>query len=270
MLSQRFLPIICVFLFLSVFASSLYLSPVSSQQKKKIYYLPSLESLKLISGNFRPLFAEALFIKGVLELSEPIPGRMDYLLKLFGTSIGLDPKLISAYFFGGVVVPRNEEEIASGIKFLKQGLKLNSSNWKIPFWLGFNYLQLGNYAKAAEYYRIAANLPDSPNYLKTNLAFFYYKSNRAQQGLLYLEGLLHSLKDKRVLAIIERKIEWLKGLTFLEKKVAQYKLLYGIWPSELKDLVKVNLIKQIPEDRFGKGYYLEKGLLESPKIRSRF
>jgi len=271
MVSRKGLSIICAFLFLSVIIFSLLLSRISPQEEKKIYYLPSLEYLKLVSGTFKPLFAEMLFIKGVLDISEEVPDRMSYFLKLFETAINLDPKLVSACFFGGIVVPVKKEEIPSGIKFLKEGMRLNPSDWRIPFWIGFNYLELGIYSKVIEYYRLASNLPDSPAYLKTNLAFFYYKADRPKEGLLYLEGLFHSLKDRRLLEIIEKKIEWLEGLVFLEAKLTEFKRLFGIWPSDLEDLLETGLIDKIPPDPFGEGYYLEKGLFGGvPKVRSRF
>ena len=271
MRSKWILLIVCIFFFLSVFSFSLFLFKIYPQKKTKIYYLPSLEYLKLVSGTFRPLFAEMLFIKGILEISEKVPQRIDYFLKLFEIVVNLDPKLISAYIFGGVVVPRNKEEIALGIKFLKKGMRLNPSDWRIPFWIGFDYLQLGIYSKVIEYYRIASNLPQSPSYLKSNLAFYYYKAGKIKEGLLYLEGLLHSLEDKRLLKIIKEKIKWLKGLVLLEEKVEEYKNHYGIWPSDLKDLVEKGLLDKIPQDPFGKGYYLEKDLFGGrPRVKSRF
>lgn len=263
--------VVCFLLFLSVITFSLYLFKIYPQEEIKIYYLPSLEYLKLASGSFTPLISHILFIKGILELSEEVPNRTNYFLKLFEISINLDPKLVSAYFFGGVIVPTEKEEIPLGIKFLKEGIRLNPSEWRIPFWIGFNYLQLGAYSKVIEYYKIASHLPNSPSYLRTNLAFYYYKADRPKEGILYLESLLGSLKDERLLKMIEKKIEWLKGLVFLETKVEEYKSRYGVWPSDLKDLIEKGLIDKIPQDPFGKGYYLDEQWYKYPgRIRSRF
>lgn len=269
MKSRWFLLIACALLF-SVITLSLHLSKIYPQEKTKIFYLPSLGYLKLVSGTFKPLVAQMLFVKGVLELSEEVPDRTSYFLKLFEISINLDPKLVSAYFFGGVAVPIKKEEIPLGIRFLKEGMRLNPFDWRIPFWIGFDYLELGAYSKVIEYYNIASNLPNSPPYLKTNLAFFYYKADRPKEGILYFEGLLRSLKDERLLKIIEKKIEWLKGLVSLETKIEEYRRFYGAWPSDFKDLLEAGLIDKIPQDPFGEGYYLEKGLLDGvPKVRSK-
>ena len=268
--SKKTLRAICILLLL-VPLFSLHLSKFSVQQKKKIYYTSSMDYLELISGSFRPLFAEMIFIKGILGLPEEAPDRMSYFLNLFNTSIDLDPKLINAYFLGGVVVPTGKEEVTTGIKFLKKGMALNPSEWRIPFWIGFNYLELGVYSKVIKYYRMASDLPGSPPYLKTNLAFLYYKANRPQEGLLYLKGLCNFIKDNHILKIMKNKIKWLEKIVNLEKKIEEYREMHGVWPLNLDDLVKRKLIKEIPDDPFGKGYYLEKDLLSGiPKVRSKF
>jgi len=245
------------------------LSRISTQEKKKIYYLPSLDYLKLSSGSFRPLFAEMIFVKGVLDIPDKVPNRINYFLNLFNTSIGLDPKLINAYFLGGVVIPTGKDEINAGIEFLRKGLALNSSDWRIPFWIGFDYFELGMYDKVIKYYWMASSVPNSPPYLKTNLAFLYYKANRPKEGLLYLEGLYHFIKDTHTLKIMEKKIEWLKGIVDLEAKTEEYRKIYGAWPLNLDDLVKRGLIKEIPYDPFGKGYYLDKNSRNgTPEVKS--
>lgn len=271
MKEQRILFGLSAVFLLLVFIFSVYLSDNFTRQNTEVYFFPSADYLKLISGTFRPLSADMLFIKGVLEMSDEIPDRRNYLFNLFETSAELDPKLIGAYFFGGVAVPVNKEEIAWGINFLKKGMKLNPYEWRIPFWIGFNYLELGIYSKAAQYYRIASDLPGSPRFLKTNLAFLYYKAGDLPSGILYLEGLSQSLKDKRLLEIIDKKINWLKGLVYLEGKVQDYKDIYGLWPSDLEELLDKGIIKEVPLDPFGKGYYLQKDTFHDiPKVRSKF
>lgn len=263
--------IICLLLFLAVYNFSSFLSKIPLKEKKKVYYFPSQDYLRLVSGTFRPLSAHLLFIKGVLELSEEIPDRQNYLTKLFLTSIQLDPKLKSAYFFGGIVVPIKKEDIPLGIVFLKEAEKFDPKEWRIPYWIGFNYLQLQDYLKAAEYYKKASELPNSPNFLKTNLAMLYYQAKRPELGLWYLEGLYQSVKDERLLELIKQKIDWLKNIVLLEEKVKEYKEIYGYWPKELEDLVRAGLLDKIPDDPFGKGYKLDEEWYKNPgRVKSIF
>lgn len=261
------------FLFVIVIFS-ITLNKKFSLEKRYLYYVPSLNYISLISGTQRCLFADAFYIRGILALSEEFPediNRLDYLLKNFEVATTLDPELIEGYFFAGIVAPVGKDEIPQGIRFLKEALKRNSSAWEIPFWLGFNYYQLGDYLKTIEYYRIASSLPDAPTYLITSLASLYYKAGKPDLGLLYLDGLYQSVKDKRLLELIKIKIEWLKNIVFLEEKVRQFKEIYGFWPKSLEELIKVGLIDKIPDDPFGAGYELDSQWYRNPgRVKSRF
>ena len=139
-----------------------------------------------------------------------------------------------------------------------------------PYWLGFNYYQLGDYLKTVEYYRIASSFKDAPEFLKTKLASLYYRAGRPQLGHLYLQGIFKYIKDERLLELIELKIEWLETIVFLEEKVRQFKETYGFWPKQLEELREKGLVEKISEDPFGKGYYLDEGWYENPgRVKSR-
>ncbi|MFA6217863.1 MAG: hypothetical protein WDL87_09470 [Candidatus Omnitrophota bacterium] len=246
-------------------------SRLSALQKKTIYYVPSVKYLESVSGTFKPLAAEMMYIKGVLELFDEIPERTRYLINVFRAAVYLDPKLMSAYFFGGTVVPVNKDDIPLGNAFLEEAATLNPGNWRVPFWIGFNYLQLGDYLKTAEYYQKAILLPGAPVYLKTNQAMFYYKAGKAAMGVVYLESLSQTITDQRVREMLKKKILWLKNIVFLEGKAARFKELFGFWPKQINELVQKGLIEEIPDDPFGKGYQLDNDQEKNPgKIRSVF
>ncbi|MFH1398041.1 MAG: tetratricopeptide repeat protein [Candidatus Omnitrophota bacterium] len=185
----------------------------------------------------------------------------------FRAAIALDPDMLQAYFFSGVVVANDQEGLEKGIAFLKEGAKQNTKSWQILYWLGFNYYQSGDYLKAAEYYERASNLAGAPKFLKSIQPMQYYKARRADLGVAYLEGLLESVKDPQQLEWIKFKLEWLKNIVILEKQVNQFIKIYGYSPDSLEDLLKMRLIDKIPADPFGAGYYLDK---ESGRIKSKF
>jgi tetratricopeptide (TPR) repeat protein len=266
-----------VFLIVFLLAAAMFCSYLTENRvrtsKHNFYFVPAIKYLSVISATHKTFWGYLFFIRGVLDLNEKFPpgiNRMDYLLANFRAAGMLEPKLTRAYFFGGVVTPLTRAEILQAISFLENAWKSRAQDWNFPFWVGLNYLELGDYAKAAEYYQKAAQLPGSPNYLKTNLPFFYYRAGEFNQGIAYLQALMLSLDDKRLMEIIERKIEWLKNLALLEDRVDKYFKIYGQYPQELKDLKDKNLIREIPEDSFGRGFYLEKKSDSlKPKVKSR-
>jgi tetratricopeptide (TPR) repeat protein len=267
-------PLAALILFLLVatmFCSYLTDSRIKTS-KQNFYFVPPLKYLTLASATHKSLWAYLLFIRGILDLNEAYPvsiNRMDYLLADFKAAGTLEPRLTKAYFFGGIVAPSTSVDISKAVAFLEEAARLEPGEWKYAFWAGLDYLELGNYPKAAEYYRKAAELPGSPGYLKTNLAFLYYKSGEFNQGIAYLQALMYTLKDKRLIELLSRKIDWLQNLAFLEGELEQYHQAYGKWPETLSELKDKGLIREIPQDVFGRGFYLEKSPDSAkPKVKS--
>lgn len=240
--------------------------------KRKIFYVPPANYLKAVCGSFRSLCADFFYIRGVLAITQTgeFKDRADWanwVQKNFEAALTLDPKLTQGYFFAGIVIVRDKpEEISKGISFLENGLKLNSSDWQIPYWIGLNYYQAGDFLKAAEYYQKASEFPDAPQFLKSNQSAFYYKANRPDLGLAFLEGLAHSIKDPEQLKWIEIKLKWFKNIVELQGKVEEFKRLYGYPPLDLETLIETGLIKEIPADPFGSGYYIDK---DSGRVKSK-
>ncbi|MDD3296533.1 MAG: hypothetical protein PHU64_04140 [Candidatus Omnitrophica bacterium] len=242
----------------------------SFSYEKYTYFVPNTKYLELIQGGFRQVLADAYYIKGILAITDNFPSYSDkvyWVQKNFEAAITLNPELLQAYFFGGVVMTQDKESLSTGIKFLESGLRLNPLKWEIPYWIGFNYYQLGDYLSAAQFYQQASILPGAPNYLKSNQPMLYYRAGKAGMGLLYLKGLEASVTDPQQLDWIKLKIEWLSNIVMLEEKVREFSKNYGRLPKDLNELAEEGLIELIPKDPFGGGYYLD---AKSGKIMSSF
>ncbi|HNV71953.1 MAG TPA: hypothetical protein PKO06_19770, partial [Candidatus Ozemobacteraceae bacterium] len=58
---------------------SFHLQYVPPNQSLKLHFVPDPQYLKSISGTFRPLLAQAFFMKGALELARNASQKVDYL-----------------------------------------------------------------------------------------------------------------------------------------------------------------------------------------------
>lgn len=239
-----------------------YLPPV---ERTPHHFVPSPDYVKCLSGTFRPLFAQMFFMKGVLETAQKTSEKLDFLLALFQASIQLDPRLTDAAFFGGVVVPKTNQEMSRGIALLREAASLSPSEWRFPYWIGIVFLQMEDYLNAAENFRHASELPDSPAFLKTNLALLYFQANRPETALKYFEGLGDSVKDRGTREAIQARIDWLKCIILLDGKVSEFQASHGRWPSHLDELVQKGLLKEIPPDPFGDGFYLDTSVASESK-----
>ncbi|MFA5116760.1 MAG: hypothetical protein WC486_05705 [Candidatus Omnitrophota bacterium] len=260
-----------VFLLALILLLSSFLTGSSGLNKARNYYVPPYAYLDIISGNFRNLAAQMFLIRGIMSIAEKDPLSFDYILDNLRLSARLDPKLSYAYIVGGIIAPRDNQELRRATIFMKEGMENAPDDWRIPFWVGFNYLQLGDNLKAAEFYRRAAALPGAPNYVKSMTARYYYEADKPDMALVYLESIRNSAKDGRTLQNIDLKIRWLQNIVFLEEKVKLFHQDLGRWPDELEDLAKAGLIDKIPPDPFGKGYELDKKRDKYPgRVKSRF
>ncbi|MBU4305094.1 MAG: hypothetical protein KJ893_05700 [Candidatus Omnitrophica bacterium] len=232
-------------------------------------FISPLSYVGYIEGGFKGFCADVFYIKGVLSITDELKDKAVRLRRIqdnFAAALLLDNRLIQAYFFAGIVCGRTQNDLEQAIVFLKKYRVLNPLEWKIPYWIGFNYLQMGDYLSALQWYETAAALPGAPAFLKSNQAMLYYKAGIVSPGIVYLEGLLKTVKDEKQLEWITLKLTWLKNIVFLEQKAAEFKETTGRYPQQLAELVEKGLIPAVPEDPFGSGYYFEKG---SGRVKSR-
>ena len=100
-----FLAWVCFFIF--IIASSFFLENILILPKKRFFYIPPLDYLRIISGSFQGFCADIFYIRGVLALTEEIEDRsawIDWVQRNFEVATTLDPELTQGYFFAGVVV----------------------------------------------------------------------------------------------------------------------------------------------------------------------
>lgn len=248
---------------------SIFLDENVSLYRESVHYVPPFKFIKLISGTFQSFWADIFYIRGIMAITGKFENREErtyWVQQNLKLATDLDPELLQAYFFGGIVLGRTEKTIRMGIKFLKEALIKRPSDWHIFYWIGFSFYELGDYSLAIKYYKKASDFPDAPEYLKSNQPMLYYKAGKPDLGISYLEGLLHSVKDSKQLEWIKVKLEWLRNISFLEKKVKEFEQIYSRPPENLQEMVAKGILDKIPQDPFLGGYYLDKN---SGRIKSR-
>ncbi|MFA5362868.1 MAG: hypothetical protein WC335_06480 [Candidatus Omnitrophota bacterium] len=260
-------------LFLGILYLSYSLQKTSFPEKSTpFFYVPPFRYINTIAGSFRTVCADIFYIRAVLSAAEPGKGFLEYTLDNLRLATSLDPRMTSAYLIGGLVAPRGKADIPLCIQFLKESMERRPEEWKIPFWIAFNYYQLEDYQSAAEFCEKAFSLPKAPGYLKGWITFSYYQSGRAEMGVKFLEGMRESVTDQALLKQIDRKLEWLKNIVFLEGKVRDFEQAYGRLPRDLEELASRGMIQSIPPDPFGQGYYLDQrwiGQKYEGRVRSK-
>ena len=133
--------------------------------------------LKGFSLGFEGLIADWYWMQSLQYLGDKIVKNPDakisldnldalnprLLYPLLDNATTLDPRFISVYEYGAVVLPAVDKEQA--VKFLEKGIADNPSEWRLYQHLGFIYWRLGNYEKASEIYKQGAKLPGAPEFM---------------------------------------------------------------------------------------------------------
>ncbi|KAF1080319.1 MAG: hypothetical protein GQF41_3487 [Candidatus Rifleibacterium amylolyticum] len=246
--------------FVALFALTLYMSynfgSEGSGWRSDQAFVPQPEYVARMSGTYRPAVALFFLMRGALEISGETAHKIDMVLELFNLVLELDPKLVQAAFLGGLVAPTTETSLIKATAFLEKACELNKDNWRIPYWTGYNHLELENINKGSEYYWKASRLEGAPPFLRYSAANLPIEGRTLESAILETEGMLESVDNDDAREWIGQRLIWLQTMLLLEHRSRDFKNQVMRYPTDLNELVERGLIKEIPKDSFGNGFYL--------------
>ncbi len=223
--------------------------------------LPRPEVARLLSGEFTALGSDyflmkaAIFYGGEEGLTK---AESLWLSKALYLTSYLDPYYFEPYWMAGSILPW-EGRIQEAKNILKQGLIYLPQNWQIPFYLGFvSFYFEKNYKEAARYFLRASKLPGAPSYLPLLAARLAVKGNETKMAIIFLQEQLKRFKDIKIRTQLEKRLNTLKIILFLEEAVKKYQQRYRRLPSDLNELVDKKIIPALPLDPYGGRFYLTK------------
>jgi hypothetical protein len=198
---------------------------VGQHFEEGVSYLPSGETLKMLSLGYREMAADLIWIKAVQYLGEKNEWPPDdlTLYNLLDRATTLDPFYRIVYHTGGVCLSHygkqyelSNQLLLKGIRQMGDRLKDNKFGWWIPFLVGFNYFfYLGDFKLGAQYMTMASELPGSPLYLPGLSATLASRAGDPEAGIEFLERLARQTQDeltRRYLedTIKEKREKWLE------------------------------------------------------------
>ena len=232
----------------------------------------SYSQLRLSSPGFRSPVADFLFMNiCYLTGSDVFKGgkerrinsrEWNLLIENVGVIERLDPYYFDPLYYLGAYDPwklnGNRELLLKVNSILLRG-SCYIDDWRIPFLMGFNYFYfLNDKVKGAEYLKRAARMEGAPLYLKLLVPRLYAESGKIDLAIAATyEELKHARKDLERKSLEKR----LKALTFLKElneAVKLYRERFGRCPSDLRQLVKARILKEIPKDPYGGKFYIVK------------
>ena len=236
---------------------------------EEVLYFSSPKLVKRLSLGYEGLLADIYWTRAVQYFGSRHVTRAapDYklLAPLLEITTALDPKLIVAYQFGANFLPQRPPEGAGvpdrAIALVEYGIRNNPDNWKLYYELGFvYYLELKDYAKAAEAFERGTKVPNAHPFLRVLAAQMAQHAGEVQTARMLWEAAYASTQEelfrKNAIAHL-RALKVDEDVTELEKSLAAYREKTGHSPASFYELIAAGLLRGLPVDPDGNPYLLQ-------------
>lgn len=174
----------------------------------------------------------------------------------------LDPRLAEPYIFTEIVLPDTDypQRIDAAVAVGQKGVAEADKDWRAPFYLAAIYdLYVHDYKSSAEYFDLAARTPGIPEIIKRFAVNYGISPNIRARTKAIWAAIYASTNDQTLKARAAAYIEHYNILDQLQNAVDKYKTLYGLYPTNLNDLIDKKIISEIPQDPFGLEFYIYSG-----------
>jgi hypothetical protein len=221
------------------------------------YVLPSKFSSVLALG-YKGLLSDYLFLKvvtffGDRHIAKRALSDDDWEFLVTGLDVvtDLDPYFEDPYVFAeGNLAWGGRVEEANLI--LKKGLKYRHWDWRIPYYIGFNYFYfLQDYEKGAEYVMEAASRPGSHPFLSTLGARLAYYGGKSKTAVLFLRQMILEATDPGLRTRLEKRLVALERAAELEAKIELFVKEQGRKPTSVEELITAGYVDSLPADPYG-------------------
>jgi len=166
-----------------------------------------------------------------------------------------DPYYLEAAYISWMVkgdrklIERINSNLIYGLNHLK--------DWRIPFFLGFNYFYfLDNKVLGAKYLKLAAQMKGSPYYIKLLVPRLYAESGKIDMAIAVVKEELANAKSEALRNQLKRRLKALEYIKYLNLVLQRFKNTFGYCPKDVSELKKVGFLTKIPDDPYGGKFYI--------------
>jgi len=230
--------------------------PAENQRAETLMVSPTL--LKVISGEFKGLWADYLLLKASIFLGgyyESTPEDWDAIYLMFKQSLTLDPYFFQTCYYTQGLLSWREGMHEKAIELLKYSAKYRDWDWEPKFYVGFDYFYfLHDNTEAATWMGKAAELPNAPPIVATLGARLAQREGKTETAIAILHLMYDRAKDEKHKKLLENRINAHIGILTLERAITAYKARHGERPESLQALIDNQVISRMPENPFGDTY----------------
>lgn len=235
------------------------------------YVLP-VSFNRILALDYKSLYADFMLAKvinfygGRALAHVPLTdGDWTYIHNSLTVVTNLDPYAQDPYLLAESLLPWEGGRVEEVNRLLDMGMRHRTSDWQLPFFIGFNhYYFLKDTAKAADFLMLASKIPGSPDFLAPFAARLAHQARKSKTAVVFLKGILAQTSDPRVRSKLEKRLLALEGAAMIEELVEIFINKQGRPPETVAELVALGYAKQLPEDPYGGEWQInENGSVES-------
>lgn len=223
-------------------------------------------AIGLVSLEFDGVLSDYLMLKTMVFLGEKMerkerPSEREWhlVLRSLQQVTNLDDRFWDPYVLAAMTFPWEAGMIPETCALLEKAALARPEDHRPYFFLWFLKAQFEkDMVAAAKYIRLASTRPGAPGYYATLAARMDYYAGNPLTGALFLEEILATTASQTTRQFLEKRIDALKRIAFLEEKVRDYKQRFGRLPTRLEELVQRRVILAIPVDPYGGEFFLQK------------
>lgn len=227
--------------------------------------LPS-SGIQAASLEFKGLVSDYLCFKTIAYLGlkigqqqNPSPEEWRIVHQMLERITDLDPLFWDPFVLAEMMLAWQAGMFDEANQLLLKAAQNRPDDYRPYFYIGFNHFYFKkDAAKAAPYFRSAAQTPNAPAYLKGLAARVSLYGNQTAFGIAFLENMIKDTRDPNMAKYMEKRLIALKMLDYLTQWVREYKKRNGAFPKQLEDLVTSGMIPSIPTDPYGGEFTLLK------------
>ena len=230
-----------------------------------VLYVSSPKALKHASLGYNGLLADIYWTRAVQYFGGRHHNRAtsyNLLAPLLEITTALDPHLLPAYQFGASFLapapPNGAGQPDRAIQLMEYGIQNNPTEWRLFYNLGFvYYMDLKDYAKAAQAFTRGSKVPEAHPFLKILAAQMAQHAGEFDTARLLRTATYETSQDS---LIRQNAIEHLRALkvdedvTKLQAAVTRFGERTGRLPSSFSELIAAEGWRSVPVDPDGRPY----------------
>lgn len=217
-------------------------------------FLPSGRYLRFAALGFRELLADVLYVWSIQYYSVERDDRWRHLARFYDAITDLDPRFLSAYSVGAIILSLEAGNQRSAMDLLDKGIAAIPETYILAWEAAFYARDIGDLPRSERYFAIAAERPDAPALVTRWRASMLYRQGDKEEALRVWAEVLSSAPTEYEREVASRWVHDLSleiRLAQLRSVVSDFTIREGRTPFSWDELIHAGLLDLAPTDALG-------------------